>query len=374
MTSLRVPSEAELLDALRLQITPGLSPRTMRLLLDRFESPTRILEASAGDLSQIPDLKPKVVSALQAAKQQPLADAEWKRCQEMRVQLLLRGCAGYPTRLAEIVDPPLVLYCRGDFAARDDLAIGIVGSRHCTLYGQQQAERLAGALARAGFTIVSGLARGIDAAAHRGALTAGGRTIAVLANSVADVYPPEHENLASEIACHGAVVSESPLGRRPLPEMFPQRNRIISGLSLGVIIVEADRKSGSLHTARHALEQNREVFAVPGRIDCRTSDGCHDLIRDGATLIRDVDDVLSALGPLPTPVQTEPNQVVHQPRELNLNDVEKTVLNTVVADPLHVDDIVRQLSMETPRVLQTLTILEMKRLIRRLPGGHFCRV
>ncbi|MFO1021147.1 MAG: DNA-processing protein DprA [Planctomycetales bacterium] len=274
MSFSRVPSEAELLDALRLQITPGLSPRTIRLLLDRFESPTRILEASAAELSQIPDLKPRVLSALQSAKQQPLADVEWKRCQELRVQLLLRGCAGYPTRLAEIPDPPVVLYCRGDFAARDDLAIGIVGSRHCTLYGQQQAERLAGALARAGFTIVSGLARGIDAAAHRGALTAGGRTIAVLANSVADVYPPEHENLAAEIACHGAVVSESPLGRRPLPEMFPQRNRIISGLSLGVIIVEADRKSGSLHTARHALEQNREVFAVPGRIDCRTSDGC----------------------------------------------------------------------------------------------------
>ena len=164
----------------------------------------------------------------------------------------------------------------------DALAIGIVGTRHGTQYGLRQAERLAGGLARAGLTVISGLARGIDAAAHRGALAAGGRTIAVLASGVLNIYPPEHDKLAEEVAAHGALVSESPPGGEPLAGMFPQRNRLISGLSLGVIVVEAAERSGALITARHAMEQGREVFAVPGNVDSRASRGCHRLIRDGA--------------------------------------------------------------------------------------------
>lgn len=366
--------DPETLDALRLQMTTGLSPRMLKLLLDRFESPGNVLRASREELVQFPDLKPRVVQALAAARENAAAPKEWQACRDRQIQMLIRNRRGYPHRLTEIPDPPLVLYSRGDFATRDDLAIGIVGSRRCTLYGQQQAERLAGALARAGFTIVSGLARGIDAAAHRGALLAGGRTIAVLATAVNDIYPPEHDNLAEEVACHGAVVSEAPLGRRPRPEFFPQRNRIISGLSLGVIVVEADRRSGALSTARHAMEQNREIFAVPGRIDNSTSDGCHDLIRDGATLIRGVDDVLQTLGPLPQPVLvSETSETVHDPRELALNSVERKVLNSVTRDPLHIDEIVRLADLETPQVLQTITILEIKRLVKRLPGGHLCR-
>lgn len=366
--------DTEVLDALRMQMTPGLSPRMLKLLLDRFETPSGVLKASAAELSEFPDLKPRVIQALTTARANEAARREWQQCREQQIQMLVRNRRGYPPRLTEIPDPPLVLYSRGDFASRDDLAIAIVGSRRCTLYGQQQAERLAGALARAGFTIVSGLARGIDGAAHRGALLAGGRTIAVLATAVNDIYPPEHEKLAEEVACHGAVVSEAPLGRKPRPEFFPQRNRIISGLSLGVIVVEADRRSGALSTARHAMEQNREIFAVPGRIDNPTSDGCHDLIRDGATLIRGVDDVLQALGPLPKPVViSETNETVMDPRELALNPVERKVLNTVTRDPLHIDELVRLAEMETPQVLQTITILEIKRLVKRLPGGHLCR-
>jgi DNA processing protein len=201
------------------------------------------------------------------------------------LQIVPRGSAGYPQPLDEIPDPPPLLFVHGALQAADALAVAIVGSRHATHYGLTQAERLAGSLARAGFTIVSGLARGIDAAAHRGALAAGGRTLAVLGSGVLNIYPPEHQELAVQIRSQGAVLSEAPPHSNPLSGAFPQRNRIISGLALGVIVVEASARSGALITARHAMEQGRDVFAVPGRVDSRNSHGCHRLIRDGAKLV-----------------------------------------------------------------------------------------
>ena len=368
------PATPDLLPLLRLHLVNGVGPRTWVQLMERFGTPDKVLTATAGQLQEVPGIGPKLAAAIVAARLSPAAERELARCRELNVQLLSQGCAGYPEWLTEIPDPPPVLYAKGDFAARDKLAVAIVGSRRCTLYGQQQAERLASQLSRAGVTIVSGLARGIDGVAHRAALQAGGRTIAVLATGVVEIYPPEHEDLAREIASHGVVVSESPTGQAPTPGMFPQRNRIISGLSLGVIVVEAARNSGALHTARHAMEQNREVFAVPGRIDSLASEGCHDLIRDGATLVRNIDDILPALGPLSAPAKISQTEEVRTPRELLLNDQEKLILNTVTAEPQHIDEIVRAVDQEPSRVLQTLTILEMKRLIRRLPGGHLCRM
>lgn len=365
---------ADLLPLLKVHLVNGVGPRTWVLLMERFGSPENVLAASLTELQQVDGVGPKLAAAIHAARNSTLAQRELARCREMQVQLLVKGRDGYPDWLTEIPDPPPVLFAKGDFAARDKLAVAIVGSRRCTLYGQQQAERLAGGLARAGVTVVSGLARGIDGVAHRAALQAGGRTIAVLATGVVDIYPPEHEDMAKEIAKHGVVVSESPLNQPPTPGMFPQRNRIISGLSLAVIIVEATRNSGALHTARHAMEQNREVFAVPGRIDSLASEGCHDLIRDGATLIRNVDDVLEAIGHLSSPAKVSPTEEVHVPRELLLNEQEKLILNTVTSEPCHIDEIVRAVDQEPSRVLQTLTILEMKRLLKRLPGGHLCRM
>jgi len=221
--------------------------------------------------------------------------------------------------------------------------------------------------------VISGLARGVDAAAHRGALAAGGRTIAVAATGLAQVYPPEHKDLSTQIEQSGAVVSESRLDQEPVAGLFPQRNRIISGLSLGVIIVEATRNSGAIHTARHAMEQGREVMAVPGRVDSLASEGCHDLIRDGAALVRHVDDVLQALGPLPQPLQRTQTETVHTPRELTLNPQERHVLNLIGQEPKPIDQVLQEADLETPRVLATLTVLEMKRLIRRLPGGFLIR-
>jgi DNA processing protein len=371
-----VPEAAEdqqLIDALRLALVPGLGPRLQRSLLGRFGTAAAVFEATLEELQRVPHLGPKVARALREHRDAAAAGLELERCRRLQVRLVVQGEPGYPAMLSEICDPPPVLYCRGTLEPQDGLAVAIVGSRNCTLYGRQHAESLAAGLARAGVTIVSGLARGIDAAAHRGALTAGGRTIAVLGTGLGEIYPPEHGELAGEVAAGGAVLSEFPLDQKPLRGLFPQRNRIISGLSMGVLIVEARRNSGALHTARHAMEQGREVFAVPGRIDSRLSEGCHDLIRDGAILVRGIDDVLQALGPPVKPVQRTETEQVHTPRELALNELEREILNRITAEPQHVDEVVRSVPIEVPRVLSTLTILEMKRLVRRLPGNYLVR-
>ena len=365
--------EEQLLDVLRLNLVPGIGPLMHRALLDRFGTPRAVLAAGISELQQVAGIGTKLAAAVAFARETIDAERELARCRELGAKLILRNHSDYPRMLEEICDAPNVLYCLGSLESRDELAIGIVGSRRSTLYGRQQAERLATTLARAGMTIVSGLARGVDAAAHRGALTANGRTIAVSATGLANVYPPEHKDLAQDIAQLGAVLSEAHLDQHPVAGMFPQRNRIISGLSLGVIVVEATRKSGALHTARHAMEQGREVFAIPGRIDSLSSQGCHDLIRDGATLVQSVDDVLEALGPLVGPLKTDDSDVVHSPRELTLNDQEREILNLISTEPKHIDQVLRDADIESSRVLATLTVLEMKRMVRRLPGSFLVR-
>ncbi len=365
---------ASLIEALRLNLIPGIGPRLTQLLLGRFGSPAAILSASIAELQQVPGIGSKLAMSIVAHGSREEALQEWNRCQAAGIRLLRHGEGSYSPALDRIPDPPSLLYCQGELRPSDELAVAIVGSRRCTPYGVQQAERIAAGLAHAGVTVVSGLARGIDASAHRGTLRAGGRTIAVCATGLGSIYPPEHAELAKEIAQQGALLTESPMLQAPVPGLFPQRNRIISGLSLGVIVIEAGRKSGALHTARHAMEQNRDLFVVPGRVDSEASQGCLDLIRDGATLIRNVDDVLESLGPLTTPVRTAPQETVHQPRELQLSDQERTVLNAITVEPLSIDQVLRAFEMESSRVLATLTVLEMKKLIRRLPGGFLIRL
>jgi DNA processing protein len=366
-------SDAELLDLLRLNLVSGIGPRISSLLLARFGSARAVIEASGPELLEVEGIGPKLSVAITRARQNGDAEEELARCREMGVTLLVRGTPDYPAELNELPDAPAILYCRGERQPRDSLAVAIVGTRKCSHYGRQTAERLGSSLARAGVTIVSGMARGIDTAAHQGALSAGGRTIAVWGTGLNHLYPPENGELAVRIADAGCILSEAPLDRGPAQGVFPQRNRIIAGLCLGTIIVEAARGSGALHTARHANEQGREVFAVPGQIDNLNSLGCHDLIKDGATIVRGVDDILEALGPLMQPVRTSPDEVVHSPRELSLNDQERAVLNAVSREPTLIDAILRSIELEPSRVLSTLTILEMKRLIRRLPGGFVAR-
>ncbi len=367
------PKRQELVDSLRLSLVPGVGPRTRKTLLERFGTPAAVLRAAPSELREVQGVGPKLLAKIVAADAEVHAEEEIALCREHGVTILTETTPGYPELLREIHDPPGVLFVRGEIKPQDGLAVGIVGTRHPTQYGLRQAERLAASLARAGLTIISGLARGIDGAAHRGALAAGGRTLAVLASGVLNIYPPEHEPLAAEVAARGAVLSEAPPRGEPLSGAFPQRNRIISGMSLGVIVIEAGDRSGALITARHAMEQGREVFAVPGRIEDRTSRGCHRLIRDGVKLIESADDVLEELGPLFKATPREDGQIVRHPAELLLNEIEQQVLGAVGGDATLIDDIVAATGLSVPQVLATLSVLEVRHMIRRLSGTRVVR-
>lgn len=369
------PSDpSRLMDALRLALVPGVGPLLGKALLDHFGSPKGVLEATNRQLLAVDGVGSKLAALVAAARDSGDAEQEFALCQAQGVAVVPRGEPDYPAPLDRIPDPPGVLYIKGSLTPRDELAIAVVGSRRSTPYGLRVAERLGGSLARTGFTVVSGLARGIDAAAHRGALAAGGRTIAVLANGLDSVYPPEHADLAQQLVGSGALVSESPMRRKPLAAFFTQRNRIISGLALGVLVVEATPRSGSLSTARHAVEQNREVFAVPGPIDSLSSRGCHRLLKDGARLVETVEDVLEGLGPLVAEIKAAPDSPpIRRPAELALSDIERDILFRLSDTPTGIDEMIAATSLTAGQVLATLSILELKQLIQRRPGGRFVR-
>jgi DNA processing protein len=366
-------SEDDLVDSLRLSLIPGVGPKTRKSLLECFGSAKAVLSAAPSELREVHGVGPKLIKNIIEADRTINVEAEIATCREHNINIITEAHANYPRPLREIHDPPGVLFVQGNLMPNDAMAIGIVGTRHATSYGLRQAERLAGGLSRAGLTIISGLARGIDAAAHRGALSAGGRTIAILASGVMNIYPPEHDQLAAEIAAQGALVSEAPPLSSPLAGTFPQRNRIISGMSLGIIVVEAAHRSGALITARHAMEQGREVFAVPGHVDSRTSQGCHALIRDGARLIETADDVLEELGPLVEAIPRDDGRSIHHPAELLLSEIEQHVLSAVNTEATTLDQIIIQTGLPVPQVLATVSVLEMRRLIRRLSGSTVIR-
>lgn len=364
----------ELREALRLTLVPGVGPRIRQALLERFGSPEAVFQAAPSQLRDVPGVGTKLLAAiLQAAKVDGL-QAEWELCQQHGVRLVGQQEKEFPQLLREIPDPPALLYLKGQLLPQDALSVALVGSRHSTHYGQRQAERLAASLARAGLTIVSGLARGIDAAAHRGALAAGGRTLAVLGHGLKTLYPPEHQELAEQVAAQGALISEMAMQVPPLPGNFPQRNRIVSGICLGVIVVEAADRSGALSTARHASEQGRDVFAVPGPVDSRMSRGCHQLIRDGAKLVEDAEDVLEELGPLVAAAPSATGQVVQRPAELLLNEIESKVLSFVGNSPTLIDHVLAQCELPASQVLSTLSVLEVRRLVKRHGGQMVSRL
>lgn len=357
---------------LRLSMVAGVGPRTFHALLERFGSAEEALQASVAELKQVDGVGEKLAGAIQSGREIDL-ERETQLCREHGVRQVFSSDSDFPRLLREIHTPPAVLYVKGELAPADNVALAIVGTRHATHYGKAQAERLSGAMARAGLTVISGLARGIDAIAHRAALAAGGRTIAVLGNGLSRVYPPEHADLAGEIAGQGAVVSELPMTAEPKRGSFPQRNRLISGLTLGVLVVEAAHKSGALITARHALEQGRDVFAVPGRVDNRMSHGCHQLIRDGAKLVERAEDILEELGPLVEAAPTAQGQVIKRPAELMLNQQESKVLALVGEEPTAIDQVIHESQLAPHQVLATISVLEIRHLIRRLDGNHVVR-
>jgi DNA processing protein len=375
-SELRATADNEaLVAALRLSLVSGVGPLTRKALLEHFGSAENVLKATGQQLREVPGVGAKVSRAIKDADAIDV-ERELALCRDHGLDVIVESDPRYPRMLREIHDPPGVMFLQGDLLPQDAVSVAIVGSRHATPYGKQVAEKLASGLARAGLTIVSGLARGIDAAAHRGALDAGGRTIGVLASGVLNIYPPEHGDLAKEVTRSGALLSEAPPRAVPLSGSFPQRNRIITGLSLGTIVVEATERSGALISARHAMEQGREVFAVPGRVDSRTSHGCHRLIRDGARLVESVDDVLEELGPLVATATVraggEERQLRH-PAELKLNEQERQVLDAIETEATSIDQIVVKSGLPVHRVLSTISVLEMRKLIRRLSGTSVAR-
>ncbi len=362
-----------LLASLRLALVPGVGPVTRQALLERFGSAAAVLAAAPSQLRDVAGVGTTLARKIVAANEEVDAERELNLCRERGLTLLADTDPAYPRLLREIHNPPAFLFVHGELKPEDALAVAIVGTRHATSYGRQQAERLAAGLARAGLTIVSGLARGIDAVAHRAAMQAGGRTLAVLGSGVLNIYPPEHQSLADEVRGHGALISENPPLSEPVSGAFPQRNRLISGLSLGVIVIEAAERSGALITARHAMEQGRDVFAVPGRVDSRTSRGCHRLIRDGAKLVECVEDVLDEFGPLVEAAPRPDGTVMHHPAELQLNELERQVLNAITSDAISIDRVVETCGLPVQRVLATISVLEMRSLVRRVSGNSVLR-
>ena len=367
-------------------MTPGIGPRAAAKLLERFGSAEAVFNATRAELEAL-RLRPEAIESIRARDLHERAGGEIERVRELGADILLLDDGVYPALLREIFDPPITLYVKGAWTeCFEQPCVAMVGSRRCSTYGQNAAVMLARDLAERGVTITSGLARGIDAAAHRGALEAGGRTVAVMGTGLDQVYPRDHKKLAEEILEHGgAIVSEFPLETPPAPQNFPYRNRVISGLSLGVVVVEAAENSGSLITARMAMEQNREVFSVPGNITSRNSFGTNYLIKGaGAKLVQQWQDIATELPPeiaarlLPpaTKKRTEEKGLVEQlelvPDDLSLT--EHAVLRLLSADDsVHIDALVEASKLTVPELTSALLALEMRELIRQLPGKCFVR-
>jgi DNA processing protein len=368
----------DLVDLLALNLVPNLGPRLTAALLRHFGSAGAVRRAGAAQLRQVQHVGAKLSEQFATALATVEVDHECELVARHGVRLVALGSPVYPPGLARIADPPHLLYVRGTIAAADQRAIAIVGSRGCTGYGRRITERITADLVAAGHTIVSGLARGIDGIAHAAALKAGGRTIAVLAGGLSRIYPPEHAELAAQIEAAGALVSEAPMAAAPMKDMFPPRNRIISGLAQAVVIIEAVERSGTLITARHALEQDREVFAVPGPVDNPASAGCHRLIRDGATLARSADDILeslnSGLSPGTTAGACAPAQVIAVAvPPPDLDGPARQVWDMLADGPRHVDTMTQQLGLAVPELTRMLMTLEIKKVVRRLPGNQYER-
>jgi DNA processing protein len=344
----------------------GVGPLRLRGLLEHFADLEAAWQADEHDLHEA-GLDRRTIGNLVETRRSLDLDAIQRKLDDLGVTALTLQDLDYPALLKELPDAPPVLYVRGSLTTKDDWAIAIVGTRKASTYGRDTAYELAGGLAREGLTIVSGLAIGIDAAAHRGALAAGCRTIAVLPCGIDLVYPPENRELAQEIVSQGALITEFPPGIEAEGKNFPPRNRIISGLSLGVVVVEAPEKSGALLTADSAAEQGREVFAVPGRTTTSASKGSNRLIQDGAKLVMGKDDVLAELNLTRGAAQTQA-EVRHIAPE---NDTERVILQYLGEEPVHIDELCRATALPVATVSSTLALMELKGMVRQVGSMQY---
>lgn len=368
----------------------GLGSIRLKALLDYFDKPENILNAPQEKLIAISGIGSKIATSIRSLKKEDI-DRELNLAKSYELKILTLDDADYPQNLRQIYDPPIVLYVKGKLAKEDKFSLAIVGSRRASFYGLSCAEKFAGELSGCGFSIVSGMASGIDTCAHRGALSQNNRTIAVMGSGFRHIYPSENKELAEEISKRGAVISEFPVETLPLKQNFPRRNRVISGLSLGVLIVEAARNSGALITADFALEQGREVFALPGKIDSGTSFGTNGLIKQGAKLVCCVDDILEEfnlsmleakhrhIGMMLQKDNT--SGIIKEPEELSaekalrpeLINKESFLYDLISCQPVSLDEIVERTELSVPEVTGILFNLQMKKFIRQLPGKYFVR-
>ena len=394
-----------------LSIIPGVGYQTIRRLLTAFESAQRALDATLEELTQVEGLTANISQQLVSGKSRVSVDQELELIEAHNCHLLAINDSTYPMLLKEIADPPPLLYVRGELGQPDAPSITIVGTRSPTNYGKTISRQLSQQLAESGITVISGFARGIDTCAHQGALQANGRTIAVLGNGLGQIYPAENRELADEIMKSGALISEFPMAVPPFPKNFPRRNRVVSGMSSGTVVVEASIRSGSLITARHAAEQGREVFAVPGQIFSNQSKGSHQLINQGAKLINAIDDIWEAFpNRRLTPSLTSPpiqlpldqndsargrvnsnlfaevsardtsigstgtssaNPSVQATQQLSTD--ERAILEAIGVPCSHIDQIARTTALPMNKVSSALVMLELKGIVQQMPGKQFAR-
>ncbi|MHC5096804.1 MAG: DNA-processing protein DprA [Planctomycetota bacterium] len=365
---------------LKLVRAEGIGPTLFKRLLDYFGGVERILTASVVQLTKVEGIGNKTAERIVRTRDLFDADSELALADKLGVWIMHLQDDRYPPALRAIYDPPPVLYIKGTLTRSDNLAMAIVGSRRCSHYGTEQANRFSHLLASAGFTIVSGLARGIDSAAHRGALATKGRTIAVQGCGLSNIFPPENKKLFEQITENGAVISELPLTYEPLAENFPGRNRIIAGLSMGVLVVEATYRSGALISAQAAMENNREVMAVPGRIDSPCSLGCHKLLKQGARLIDSIDEIMDALGYVGDGLKTHAATAAAEAEQnaqgtlfdtsrLNLTEAEEAILGHLNSEPVHVEELIESTQLSAAKVHSAVISLQLKGLVKQLPGN-----
>lgn len=373
---------------LQLSLTDGIGPILIRRVVEAAGGAEAACDASVALLCEIEGIgganAAKIHASLRAAAVS--VEKELAAAASRGVTIISQDDQTFPILLRSIPDPPAVLYLKGAFEPRDLNAVAIVGSRKCSYYGREQAERFGALLAGAGLTVISGGARGVDSSAHRGAMShPQGRTIAVLGSGIDVPYPPENAGLFEQIAAKGAVVSEYPLGTPPAKENFPRRNRIVSGMSRGVLVIEADERSGALITARQACDDHgRTVFALPGRVDSPTSAGSHKLIRDGATLVTKLGDILDELGPLPqeahevtlfdaAPSATPQAAAPAPTPDPLLSDRQRIILAELDGEPIHIDSLIERTALPANEILQDLTVLSLKGIVKRVDGQAFVR-
>jgi len=357
-----------------LNLIEHVGPVRARMLLEHFGDAAKILAASRSDLLRVRNVGEETADAISGWEKSIDLAGELKRIQEFGCRILIQSDQDYPEMLRQIYDPPLVLYVKGALTAKDKSAVAMVGSRMTTHYGLETARKLAYQLAYVGVTVVSGGARGIDTAAHQGALAAKGRTVCVLGTGINLVFPPENRDLFARIAESGAVITQFPFNRNGDKQSFAIRNRIIAGMALGTVVVEADLHSGALITSNFATEYGRQVFAVPGRIDSPRSKGCHDLIKKGAKLCEDAEDILSEFEYLfpasnrpPSPGETGVLPA------LELSENEKLVFDSLSKEESAIDEVIRRSGLPSSAVSVALLGLEMKRAVKQLPGKLFVR-